>query len=463
MSNPAISEPLEHVIDVLAEKHGNEDAVTFGRTRLSFRDVRDRTYRVAQQLTQDGVRPGEMVGVSAQNEIHHFILTLALLRVGATQVTLASHDPQDIVSDLTRRTKCHRVLGDRDVFDSWNTKHPSGILTESGVTSARASLLLKTSGTVARAKLVPLSWDSLLLQARQHEFYTNSRFMRYASIEHNNSKRHRLYCFLQGGTNVFRSTSAHGLTKKDLARSSSSRVDIARSHFSSLLTSREAFHLPAEISITVAGSPLPSSLRAAFQETVTESLFVRYGSTETGTISIAGPQDHTVEGAVGKPLPGVVLDIDAELAPIRIKTPGMSTAYFDATPEQSASFDQDWFVPGDLGLLSAHGHLIIVGRNGEAFTLDGVNIFPREIESMLVTHPAILEAVVVKKESAFHDGIPIAFARLSPRASVSEIELLNWSREKMGLAGPRQILFVDQFPTTDQGKIDLRALRDASQ
>jgi acyl-coenzyme A synthetase/AMP-(fatty) acid ligase len=92
-----------------------------------------------------------------------------------------------------------------------------------------------------------------------------------------------------------------------------------------------------------------------------------------------------------------------------------------------------------------------------------VNIFPREIESVLVTHPAILEAVVVKKESAFHDGIPIAFVRLSPRASVSEIELLNWSREKMGLAGPRQILFVNQFPTTDQGKIDLRALRNASQ
>ena len=81
--------------------------------------------------------------------------------------------------------------------------------------------------------------------------------------------------------------------------------------FSSLLTSREAFHLPAEISITVAGSPLPSSLRAAFQETVTESLFVRYGSTETGTISIAGPQDHTVEGAVGKPLPGVVQNKDS--------------------------------------------------------------------------------------------------------------------------------------------------------
>jgi acyl-coenzyme A synthetase/AMP-(fatty) acid ligase len=287
--------------------------------------------------------------------------------------------------------------------------------------------------------------------------------MRYASIEHNNSKRHRLYCFLQGGTNVFRSPSVHGLTKKDLARSSSSRVDIARSHFSSLLNSTERFQLPAEIAITVAGSPLPSPLRAAFQESVTENLLVRYGSTETGTISIAGPQDHTVEGAVGKPLPGVVVDISSELAPIRVKTPGMATGYFDATPEQSASFDQDWFLPGDLGLLSENGHIIIVGRNGEAFTLDGVNIFPRDIESMLATNPAILEAVVVKKESAFHDGIPIAFVRLSPQASVSEIELLNWSREKMGLAGPRQILFVDQFPTTDQGKIDLRALRDASQ
>jgi long-chain acyl-CoA synthetase len=202
-------------------------------------------------------------------------------------------------------------------------------------------------------------------------------------------------------------------------------------------------------------------MRKLFQERVTENLYVRYGSTETGTISIAGPEDHLLEGSVGKPLGGVSLDIGSELAPIKVKTPGMAVGYLDPTDEQSASFEGDWFVPGDLGFMSSSGQIIIAGRTGEAFTLDGVNIFPREIESVLLTHPDIMDSVVVRRDSQFHDGLPVAFVKLNNQSSLGEIELLNWARDKMGLAGPRQGIFVHNFPATDQGKIDISALKDS--
>jgi acyl-coenzyme A synthetase/AMP-(fatty) acid ligase len=70
----------------------------------------------------------------------------------------------------------------------------------------------------------------------------------------------------------------------------------------------------------------------------------------------------------------------------------------------------------------------------------------------------VKDVAVVKRESPNHDGIPVAFVVVNPRHDFDEFGLLSWARNEMGLASPRQIIALDSLPTSDQGKIDFKAL-----
>jgi len=449
--------PFSELLDALALERGECEALVCGDRILTFRDVRATVHALAAALRADGLNHHDIVGLAVADEIDHFVMCLALWTLGATHFTLASHDAQQMHEQLMQRT------GSTKVIDAAMTHRVlrgiSGTVPTAALPLAEGTMILKTSGTVSRAKLVPISHGSLIEQARQHDFYVGSRLLRFASVEHNNSKRHRLYCFLVGGTNVFRHSQVDSMTTQYLVDSTCTRVDLARAHVASLLEASERRKLDPGIAVSVAGSPLPAELRRRFLDSVTDNLSVRYGATETGTISVAGPGDHGREGSVGRPLPRVSVEVDADSHLIKVKTPGMATRYWDEPSAQGASFSDDWFIPGDLGRFEPDGTLLVTARGADVFTFDGVNIYPHEIEAVLSEHADIAEVAVAKRLSDVHDGIPIAFVKERAGRSLKEYEVLMWARHRMGLAGPRQVIVVSELPYTDQGKIDRQALQ----
>ena len=453
-------------LETITENFATEVALETRERSLTFTEVNEIVNLLAMELYEVGIRPGDTVGLSVKNEINHFLLTLALLALGTAHIVLASHDPVSLRARLKDRLRITRVIDDKDASGLLKKmdKSKKGNRRKT-VDSEFGSLILKTSGTVSNSKLVPIPFASLLLQANQHPFYTNSRFLRLASVEHNNSKRHRLYCFFSGGTNLFRSSEVDALDFEYLKSSSCTRFDIARSHFASLLETSRSRHLPADIAITIAGSPLPSIMRMKFQEEVSPNLTVRYGSTETGTIALAFPADHQVDGCVGKPLPGVEIEVSGSdnggaVGMLRLRTPGMASSYLDSNEHQQATFQGGWFIPGDLGEVMDSGMLRLNGRNTDAFTLDGVNVFPRDSEATMLKNTAVRDVAVVKRESANHDGIPVAFVVLNPGQEFDELGMLMWARNEMGLASPRQIIALSELPISDQGKIDFQKLKE---
>lgn len=453
-------------LDTLTEKFATNVALESREKSLTFTEVNVIAKQLAAELYHQGVRPGDTVGLSVKDEINHFLLAISLLVLGTSHIVLASHDPDSLRLRLKDRLQITQVIDDKDVSAILRKSKTSQRGTNRIASDSEfGNLILKTSGTVSNSKLVPIPFSSLLLQASQHAFYTDSRFLRLASIEHNNSKRHRLYCFFSGGTNLFRSSEVDALDFEYLRASSCTRFDIARSHFASLLETSNSRHLPSDISITIAGSPLPSILRKKFQEEVSPNLSVRYGSTETGTIAIAFPDDHEIDGCVGKSLPGVEIEVSESnngsgVGILKIKTPGMATSYLDSTAHLQAVFDHGWFIPGDLGEVMDSGMLRLHGRNTDAFTLDGVNVFPRDTEATMLKNSAVKDVAVVKRESTNHDGIPVAFVVLKPGQEFDEFAMLMWARNEMGLASPRQIIALNELPTSDQGKIDFQRLKE---
>jgi acyl-coenzyme A synthetase/AMP-(fatty) acid ligase len=418
------------------------------------------------------------VGITIADEAQHLIATLSLLVIGARQVTLATHEKPSLLEETIRRVGVTVVLSDDESFAItgldfllWNRDRVQAATETTSRTLphvSTATLFLKTSGTTGTMNIVEFSEAQIAAQSQRHADYADERLLRLASIEHNNSKRHRLYCTWAGGTNIFRHSGTVNVVQFVLDHGVTC-LDISRMHAADLATVEDARRL-AGVKLRTGGSAVPFGVRDAIEKAVTKQLYVRYASTESGAISAALPGDHDSDESSGRPMASVELQIvDAsgevcaagESGEIRLRAPGMATGYFD-TPEQSAKrFRGGWFYPGDVGRLREDGQLVVLGRGDDMIIMNGINIFPAEIERILEQHPAVAVAAALPIASDVHGQIPVAAVELKPGAQVTAAELLAYSREFLALRAPRRILIMESLPRNAPGKIVKREIATA--
>jgi acyl-coenzyme A synthetase/AMP-(fatty) acid ligase len=139
----------------------------------------------------------------------------------------------------------------------------------------------------------------------------------------------------------------------------------------------------------------------------------------------------------------------------------MATGYLDNPQQTSHRFHDGWFYPGDTGCIKADGQLLVYGRKDDMIILNGINIFPSEIEIVLESHPAVANAIAVALTSQIHGQIPVAAVQLKQGNSTNVDELMIYAREKLVLRYPRRILILDTLPRNKQGKLlrqEVRAL-----
>lgn len=448
-------------------------AVVAGPLAFSYPQLFERVGQGAAFLRAQGIDAQSAVGLSISDEVEHLVATLSLMALGATHIVLATHDPQGAREKIAKRARLTHTLATDKVFSIEGlvqTNWPNQLPPARAINIApdtRATLLLRTSGTTGDMNLVPFSEEQLALQAETHPDYSRERFFRLASIEHNNSKRHRLYCLWAGGTNIFRTSAADEDLVNFVAEHDISCLDVSRIHAVDMADGGRAKALAARLKIRLGGSPLPIHVRRAILAGVTPSLFVRYGATECGVIAMAGPADHDDDETVGRPIPGVRLQVvdadsrpvpDGESGSIRLRAPGMATAYFDSPADSAKRFRDGWFYPGDIGRMRPDGQLIVQGRSDDMMILNGVNVFPAEIEQVLEQHPSVALAVALALDSNVHGQIPVAVVETRPGAGISPLELRAYAKNFLALRTPRKIIFVDIMPRTPQGKVSRHQL-----
>ena len=435
---------------------------------LTYRDLLTRVEAVAASLAELGIGAGTRVGLLVPDETDHLVSSLALLAVGAEHITLASHDSPALRATIADRVQASVVLvaeGHDTPAGPARIQWPPAPAFGSHQLSGDGKVLLKTSGTTGDMNLVAFTGQMIALQAARHPEYGTERLLRLAAIEHNNSKRHRLYCVWQGGTNVFRPSG-----EMDIAsfcrRHAVTCLDISRMHASDLAArgDREAL---VGVRLRTGGSAVPIDVRRAIEANVTRALYVRYAATECGAIAMALPGSHDDDEPVGRPLAGVELEIvDDDDAPlpsgsighIRLRAPGMAAGYLDGGSETNARFRDGWFWPGDVGLIRADGALVVKGRRDDRMLLNGLNIFPVEIERVLERHPAVAVAAALPFVSSVHGQIPVAAVELRPGADTTPAELQAYAREHLALRSPRRVLILGALPRNSQGKIVRREI-----
>ena len=220
------------------------------------------------------------------------------------------------------------------------------------------------------------------------------------------------------------------------------------------------------------GEPLPATLREAFKQKLGATLYEGYGLTETSpVVSLNTPQVHK-PGSVGKPLPGVhfkITDEDGkplpqgEIGEVWIKGPMVMKGYHHLPDETSQVLTADgYFKTGDLGKLDEDGFLFITGRKKDMIIVSGEKAYPREIEDILMRHPAVAEAAVVGKKDPGRGEVVAAFVIAREGQQVQPDDLREFSRQQ-GLAQwkvPREVLVVNELPRSPTGKVLKRELAE---
>lgn len=219
------------------------------------------------------------------------------------------------------------------------------------------------------------------------------------------------------------------------------------------------------------GEPLPDSVRVGFEERFGVTLRQGYGLTETSPIVAACSAEAQREGTVGRPIRNVEVrivgpegrDVSAcQDGEILVRGPGVMKGYYNKPEETRRVIDEEgWFRTGDIGHLDAEGYLTITGRAKEMLIIGGENVFPREIEAVLETHDAVLQAAVIGVSDELRGETPVAFVIPRPGSEIDEQQLRHYAKQSLaGFKIPKRVYIREELPQSPTGKILKRRLRD---
>jgi len=196
-----------------------------------------------------------------------------------------------------------------------------------------------------------------------------------------------------------------------------------------------------------------------------------YGLSETHTCDTYTPHQAPRWGTQGLPVPGVtirILDADTgaemptgEVGEIVLRSPGTFKGYWNKPEATAATLRDGWVHTGDMGRRDADGYLTFLGRFKEMIKVSGYSVFPEEVETLLIKHPAVAQAAVVSLPDAQKGEVVKAFIVKKPGATLAADELIAWCRDNMAsYKAPRSVSFIDALPTTGAGKVLRRLLKD---
>jgi acyl-CoA synthetase (AMP-forming)/AMP-acid ligase II len=185
--------------------------------------------------------------------------------------------------------------------------------------------------------------------------------------------------------------------------------------------------------------------------------------TEAGYVTVLRPEESKGRiHSVGKPVAGVkVALLDDDMKPVApgepgeicVQSVGLMAGYLNRPEETARAFDRGWLHTGDIGRMDADGYLYIVDRKKDMIRTGGENVFAKEVEEAIITHPAVKDCAVIGLPDADYDERVVAIVVTEDGDAVTEEDIVGYVRARIaGFKSPREVHFVDELPKTAAGK-----------
>ena len=216
-------------------------------------------------------------------------------------------------------------------------------------------------------------------------------------------------------------------------------------------------------------APLPMALREEVQNRLGVEIFEGYGLTEASAGVTANRWGFNKPGTVGKPLPGVTVTIQddqgnvlpaGEEGEVCVQSPSVMKGYWQDPEATDFALRGGWLHTGDVGRFDDEGFLTIVDRLKDLIIRGGFNVYPRDVEEVLLQHPDVTQAACVGKPDKESGEEVVAAVALRAGASVTPEELIEFSKGHLAkYKYPREVHILDAVPLTSVGKTDRKAVR----
>jgi len=434
----------------------------------SHSELVQRVNQAANVLYDAGLRPEQRLIVSLPDGLDYVAALLGALKIGAAVVML---NPASPLEDLQSWTRASLVVGQGQIQD---LRHKNSHFESFASHPDDIALWLFSGGTTGRPKAVLQSHRSFI---NTTELYAK-KFLGYNAQDRTLSVP-KLFFGYATGSNLFFPLSVGGTSilfsekctpealYRQIERHRPSILINVPTMVNQMLQHYQGQDLSSIRITTSAGEALPESLYHRWQECIGSPLLDGLGTAEMWHIFLSNHPKDTRPGSLGKAVPGFeVMVADEQGKPLpagevgRLWVAGDSRAlcYWQLSEQSHDAFRGRYFVSSDLMRQDADGYFYYCGRSDEMLKVAGRWLAPQEVESCLLTHPAVQECAVVGFTNP-EDGLVRPHAYVVARHSVAEEELKNHVLSQLEpYKHPRRIHFVEQFPKTHLGKVDRRAL-----
>lgn len=513
---------LASLLDNSAENNPDRTALVLGDTRMSYQELNAAANKVANLLVSRGIKKGDKVALSIPNLPYFTVIYYGILKSGASVVPLnvllnareiAYHlndsdakiyfafegsaelpigrFAKEALTDAEGVTDFFLIAVDPSVdSDSDGTETFQHAIAEQSTQfqtvevddTEDTAVILYTSGTTGQPKGAELTHSNMRLNAlADAELFgaDSSRpetFLCVLPLFHSFGQtviQNGGIAF--GGTIVmlprFEPVAAMQLLLKEKV---TFFAGVPTMYWGLLAALEEGFdvtEIAKNLRIAAAGgAALPKEVHREFKERFGVTILEGYGLSETSPVaSFAVRGEEPRVGSIGRPIPGVEMKlIDSQfndvtqpdaIGEIAIKGYNVMKGYYKR-PEATAEVMKDgWFRTGDLARVDEDGYFYIVDRSKDMIIRGGFNVYPRELEEILMTHPAVSLVAVIGVPHESHGEEIKAVIVKKPGDTTTEEEILKWGEEQFAkYKYPRIVEFVDALPMTSTGKILKREL-----
>jgi len=489
---PALTEVFDVSLTDRANRVGLEYAGADGRvSALTFGDIEARANQMAHELAARGVGRGDRICVHLGNRVEFIHLFLACTRLGAIFV------PANV---LYRERELRHIVGDAEplaVISSrgsdaayppgapvWFVEELSaGAASRSAtrraatVTGADPALIVYTSGTTGAAKGAVLTHDNLAANGRTltdaWRITEADRYLAVLPLFHVHGLGNGIHSWLMSGCLMrLMERFEQRTAARDFADFKPSLFFAVPTIYVRLLdptviSPAQAREIGACARLFVSGSaPLPAHVHAAFEAAFGHTILERYGMSEALMI-MSNPYDGARRaGTVGPPLPGVSARImgeggtevgETEVGEVEVRSPHLFAEYWRRPDSTAAAFHDGWFRTGDLAVRSSDGYYTLRGRRGDLIISGGFNIYPREIEELLLEDPRVHEVAVVGVPDDVRGEVPVAYIVAEKSLDVAELESMCRT-QLASFKVPRAFHRIEALPRTALGKVQKHLL-----
>ena len=479
------------------------------------RELGERVDRLASGLIRKGAKKGDRIGILLGNCPKFIISYFAILRMGGIVVPLNNFLKGEELRYILNNAGVSTLITSKDFMKTVGPLRPrlerlerviisnkspiSGTITFEElvipeisvtfpeVTETETAVIIYTSGTTGYPKGACLNHSNLISNitssAQAARLRPRDNFLLILPMFHSFTTTVCILVplYLGAKITIVESLKAFGVIKREIIKKRPTIFVaipavyniLAQVSLPKILT-LPPFKLLIPLRLFISGAAaLPVEVLKKFEKGFGIPLIEGYGLSEASPVVSLNPVKGVRKpGSVGLPLPGVEVDVvddrgrslkRGEVGELIVRGPNVMRGYYNLPRETEETLKRGWLYTGDLAKIDEDGYIYIVDRKKDMINVRGLAVYPREVEEVLYSHPAIAEAAVIGVKDKTKREVPKAFLALKEGRKLSKKEIIKYCQEKLAsYKVPHKIEFRKELPKTSTGKILKRALKESN-